>query len=110
MLKLFGYVAWCKRATKENDDATINPIQILKNPADDLVDLSESTQLWLSVCHNFSKTLQDVASTGNLQRTDYKSEGQSPAAKISAVELNPENTRSHKMAQICSTRKDKSNL
>ena len=36
--------------------------------------------------------------------------GQSPTAKRSRIETNPENTQSHKMTHISSSRGDKSNL
>ena len=36
--------------------------------------------------------------------------GQSPTAEFSPVEDNPENTHSHKMAHVSSSRNDKSTL
>ena len=38
--------------------------------------------------------------------TIIRPQGQSPTAKISPVETNPENTHSHKMAHISSSRDD----
>ena len=37
-------------------------------------------------------------------------QGQSPTTKVSPVETNPENTNSHKVPHISSSRDDKSNL
>ena len=55
-----------------------------------------------------SRSPQRTSKKRNMKKSSFQ--GQSPTAKISPVKTNPENTHSHEIAHISSSRDDKSNL